>query len=68
MPGDQISNWGFGAEGVENSFGLNVNITDETFAETMGIEMVQGRYFSEEFRADTAKIVLNETAFELVMK
>lgn len=66
VPGDQITNWGFGAEGMESSFSLNVNITDETFAETMGLELVQGRYFSEEFRADTAKIVLNETAVELL--
>ena len=66
VPGDQITNWGFGAEGVENGFSLNVNLTDETFAETMGLEMVQGRYFSKEFRTDTAKIVLNETAVELL--
>jgi putative ABC transport system permease protein len=66
VPGDQITNWGFGAEGIENGFSLNVNITDETFVETMGLEMVQGRYFSKEFRADTVKIVLNETAVELL--
>ncbi len=66
VPGDKITNWGFGAEGVEKSFSLNVNITDETYAETMGLEMVEGRYFSKDFRADTAKIVLNETAVELL--
>ena len=66
VPGDQITNWGWGAEGIENSFSLNVNITDETFVETMDLEMVHGRYFSREFPADTAKIVLNETAVELL--
>ena len=66
VPGDQITNWGFGAEGIENGFSLNVNITDETYAETMGLELVRGRYFSDEFLADTAKIVLNETAVELL--
>ena len=66
VPGDQITNWGFGAEGVEKSFSLNVNITDETFAETMGLELVKGRYFSKEFPADTSKIVLNETAVKVL--
>jgi len=66
VPGDQITNWGFGAEGIENGFSLNVNITDETFVETMGLEMVEGRYFSKEFPADSAKIVLNQTAVDLL--
>lgn len=34
VPGDKITNWGFGAEGVERSFSLNANLTDETYAET----------------------------------
>jgi putative ABC transport system permease protein len=66
VPGDKITNWGFGAEGMENSFSLNVNLADETYAETMGLEMVRGRYFSKEFGADTGKIVLNETAVNLL--
>ncbi len=33
---------------------------DEEFQETMGMEMVAGRWFSEEFGSDTTKIVLNE--------
>jgi putative ABC transport system permease protein len=32
----------------------------------MGLEMVNGRYFSDEFGADTGKIVLNETAVNLL--
>jgi len=66
VPGDQITNWGFGAEGVENGFSLNVNITDENFIKTMGLELVAGRYFSRDFPADTARIVLNETAVQLL--
>jgi len=66
VPGDKTTNWGFGAEGVEKSFSLNANLTDEAYIETMGIEMVQGRYFSKEFGADTGKIILNETAVELL--
>ncbi|MCD4709607.1 MAG: FtsX-like permease family protein, partial [Bacteroidales bacterium] len=66
VPGDKITNWGFGAEGVERSFSLNANLTDETYVETMGLEMVKGRYFSKEFGADSGKIVLNETAVNLL--
>jgi len=66
VPGDKITNWGFGAEGMEKSFSLNANLTDESYVETMGMEMVSGRYFSEEFGADTGKIVLNETAVNLL--
>jgi len=66
VPGDKITNWGFGAEGVEKSFSLNVNLSDETYVETMGMEMEKGRYFSKEFIADTGKIVLNETAVALL--
>ena len=66
VPGDKITNWGFGAEGMERSFSLNVNLTDETYVETMGMEMAKGRYFSKEFVADTGKIVLNETAVALL--
>jgi putative ABC transport system permease protein len=66
VPGDKITNWGFGAEGMEKSFSLNTNLTDESYVETMGMEMVSGRYFSEGFIADTGKIVLNETAVNLL--
>jgi len=66
VPGDKTTNWGFGAEGVEQSFSLNANLTDETYVETMGMEMVRGRYFSKDFIADSGKIILNETAVNLL--
>jgi len=66
VPGDKITNWGFGAEGLEKGFSLNANLTDEYYVQTMGMEMVSGRYFSKEFGADTGKIVLNETAVNLL--
>lgn len=62
VPGDKNTNWGFGAEGVESSFSLNATITNESYAEVMGLEMVEGRYFSKEFGSDTTSLVLNETA------
>lgn len=66
VPGDKITNWGFGAEGVEDGFSLNVNLATENYQETMGIEMANGRFFSTEFGADTNKIILNETAVKLL--
>lgn len=62
VPGDKITNWGFGADSVEQSFSLNATITNESYVDVMGLEMLEGRYFSKEFGSDTAKIVLNETA------
>jgi putative ABC transport system permease protein len=36
--------------------------TDEDFASTMGIEMIEGRYFSRDFPSDSLAIVINESA------
>ena len=66
VPGDKITNTGFQSEGGESGFSLNVNYTDETYPETMGIEMAEGRYFSKEFGTDVDKIVLNETTVKLL--
>jgi len=66
VPGDKFTNWGFGAEGVEQGFSLNANIVNETYQETMGLEMAEGRFFSTAFGTDTGKIVLNETAVNLL--
>jgi len=66
VPGDKITNWSYDAEGVEDGFSLNTNLTDEAYVETMGMEMIRGRYFSKDFGADTGKIILNETAIELL--
>lgn len=66
VPGDKITNWSFSMEGMDQRFSLNANLSDEGFAETMGLELVHGRYHSRDFMADTDKIVLNETAAELL--
>ncbi len=66
VPGDKLINWGFGAEGVDRSFSLNANLTDETYHEAMELELVSGRYFSKEFGAETGKVLLNETAVKLL--
>jgi putative ABC transport system permease protein len=67
VPGDKITNWGFGAEGgAEPNFSLNAVLASEDYAKTMGLEMAQGRFFSKAYSTDTGKIVLNETAVNLL--
>jgi putative ABC transport system permease protein len=66
VPGDKITNWGFGAEGVDEGFSLNVNLTNEAYLETMGLEMAEGRYFSKDFGGDSDKIILNEKAISII--
>jgi putative ABC transport system permease protein len=66
VPGDKITNWGFGAEGIDKSFSLNAVLASENYAETMGLEMAEGRFFSREFPADVDKVILNETAVRLL--
>ncbi|MBX2916090.1 MAG: ABC transporter permease [Cyclobacteriaceae bacterium] len=36
------------------------------YAETMGIEMVEGRTFSQAFKSDTAAMILNEAALDVM--
>lgn len=40
--------------------------TEYDYANTMGIKILEGRDFSEEFKSDTAAIVINKAALELM--
>jgi putative ABC transport system permease protein len=40
--------------------------TEYDYTKTMGIRMLQGRDFSENFKSDTAAIILNKTAVEIL--
>jgi len=40
--------------------------TEYDYAQTMGVEMLYGRDFSREFSTDTAVIIINKTAMELM--
>ena len=40
--------------------------TDYDYTKTMGIKMVEGRDFSEEFTADTASVMVNKEAMEVM--
>ena len=66
LPGRSFSNIGFGAEGVENSFTLNLCICDYNFLDTLKMEMVQGRFFLREFPTDSHAAVVNEQAAKLL--
>ena len=66
LPGLSFSNIGFGAEGVDEHFTLNICISDHEFLKTLGLEMAQGRFFSKQFPSDTHAAVLNEKAAELL--
>jgi putative ABC transport system permease protein len=66
LPGRSFSNIGFGAEGVEESFTLNLCVCDYDFLDTLKLEMAQGRFFSKEFTTDSHAAVLNEKSAELL--
>lgn len=40
--------------------------TEYDWAKTMGIKMIEGRDFSEEFKSDTAAIIINKSALKLM--
>lgn len=52
-------------EDPEDAIQMNYFQTDYNFLNTMGLELIEGRYFSEDFSRDsTASILLNETAIK----
>jgi putative ABC transport system permease protein len=66
LPGMGFSNIGFGAEGVDENFSLNLCVCDQEFLKTLGLEMAQGRFFSKEFPSDSHAAILNEKAARLL--
>lgn len=58
--------WGgdtFTASGMDNrTFNMNFTTVDEHFIPTLGIRLLFGRNFSTAIPADTARVILNETA------
>jgi len=66
LPGQGFSNIGFGAEGVEESFTLNLCVSDYDFLDTLKLEMASGRFFSKEFGTDSHAIIINEKAAALL--
>ena len=66
LPGQSFRNYGFGAEGVDEQFTLNLCICDYDYLDTLKIDMARGRFFSKEFTTDSHAAVLNEKAVELL--
>jgi putative ABC transport system permease protein len=50
--------------GSDQDFLLHVYQVDHDHLKTMGYEMTQGRFYSRDFKSDTAAIILNETAWK----
>ncbi len=66
LPGRSFNNRGFGAEGIDENFTLNLYVCDHDFAATLELELAQGRFFSKEFASDSHAAVINEKAAELL--
>ena len=66
LPGTRFSNIGFGAEGVDESFTLNIGVCDYDYLETLKLSLERGRFFSRDFRSDSSAVVLNRKAVELL--
>lgn len=62
--------WGTGLnwEGKKTEDYIQVQImaVNHDFLETMGMEMKEGRFFSRDFGADTAKVIFNEAAIDVM--
>ena len=50
---------------MENSVSMQMWLVDEDYLNTIGMEMVKGRFFSREFPSDSTGMVLNERAARL---
>ncbi len=66
LPGKGFSNIGFGAEGVDKNFTLNVFSTDQGYDDVLKLEISGGRFFSPERLSDSTAVLLNETAVKVL--
>ncbi|MBN1163037.1 MAG: ABC transporter permease [Candidatus Krumholzibacteriota bacterium] len=66
IPGSSFGNIGFGAEGKDDWFTLNICMCDPGYWETMKLEMIEGRFFSRDFKSDSTAAILNEAALRLI--
>jgi len=62
MPGQQFSDWGMNIQGEEESVNPNVLFTDGDCQNTFGLDLVDGRFLSNDIANDTlSNFVVNET-------
>jgi putative ABC transport system permease protein len=62
-PGQLISNWGtkLTLNGEEKEVKIDLFNADASFFGIMGLELIKGRFYSNELPSDKGKIVVNET-------
>ncbi|MDN3203317.1 ABC transporter permease [Algoriphagus sediminis] len=51
---------------TEQDFLFTMNWVDKDHLDAMGYEMVEGRFFSEEFPSDSTALIVNESAFKQI--
>lgn len=63
FPGKQMSHWTTfqGGEGEKKQFSFDTFNADAAFFGITGLQLVQGRFFSEDLTTDKNKLVVNET-------
>lgn len=64
LPPNISWNSAFRKGGSDQDFLLSMYQMDYDHLATMGYEMVEGRFFSREFKSDSAAVILNETAYK----
>ncbi len=62
-PGQPISYWGvnFEADGERKTLDFNLFNADPAFFGMLGLQLKQGRFYSENLKTDAGKIIVNET-------
>jgi putative ABC transport system permease protein len=66
LPGQDFSNIGFGASGIEDGFTLNIGVCDYDLDKVLKLEIVEGRFFSRDFESDSNAIIINERTADLL--
>jgi putative ABC transport system permease protein len=61
LPGGGTTSNGYIPEGFESPMMIKVIDIDEDFLTTMGIQLAEGRNFSQEFPSDQSAFIINET-------
>ncbi|HEY9117358.1 MAG TPA: ABC transporter permease, partial [Roseivirga sp.] len=62
-PSQWISDWGYQTlEDNPRSYGFRNLFADQSFIETMGLNLLDGRNFNQQLASDTANILINQAA------
>jgi len=64
VPGQGYGNIQFRPEGYEDNILIDVLFGDEDYENTLGLEMISGRFFDTSISSDSTGIILNEAAMK----